>query len=106
MIDQLIKDKETLLQLDDEQVENFCRTVSKPGGGGEGHQIPKMAVTCLQLLVYYVKHLDRTDRLRFMSILAGNVGDISATCRRHATLSANIADMGCLCRQHAVKVLA
>ena len=31
--------------------------------------------------------------------LAGNVGDMSATCRRHATLSANFADMGCLCRQ-------
>ena len=33
--------------------------------------------------------------------LAGNVSDMSATCRQHATLSANVTDMGCLCRQHA-----
>ena len=73
VIDQLIRDEETLLQLDDEQIENLCKMVRKPGGGGEGHQIPEMAVTRFQLLVYYVKHLDRTDRLWFMSIDADHI---------------------------------
>ena len=67
--EQLIKVEDALLKLDDEQeVENLCKTVFKQGGGEEGHQIPEMAMTRLQLLVYYAKHLDRTDRLRFMSI--------------------------------------
>ena len=62
-----------MLQLDNEQVKNLCRTVRKPGGGGEGHQIAEMVMTRLQLLVYYVKHLDHTDRLRFMAIDAEHV---------------------------------
>ena len=71
--EQLIEDEDALLELDDEQVENLCKTVRKPGGGEEGHQIPEMAMTRLQLLVYYAKHLDRTDRLRFTAIDAGHV---------------------------------
>ena len=59
--EQLIRDEDVLLELDNEQVENLCKTVRKPGGGEEGHQIPEMALTRLQLLVYYAKHLDRTD---------------------------------------------
>ena len=35
------------------------------------------------------------------TILVGNVGDMSATCRRHTTLSADFGDMACLCRHVA-----
>lgn len=66
--DQLLFNKETLLELDDDQVENLCKTVSKSGGNEGGHFISEIAVTRLQLLVFYVKHLDRTDRLRFMNL--------------------------------------
>ena len=73
MKEQLIKDEDALIELDDEQVESLCKTVRKPGGGEEGHQIPEMAMTRLQLLVYYAKHLDRTDRLRFTTIDADHI---------------------------------
>ena len=66
--EQLITDQDALLELDDDQVENLCKTVRKPGGGDGGHQIPEMAVARLQLLVFYVKHLDRSDRFRFTDL--------------------------------------
>ena len=63
LVDQQLLNKwETLLELDDDAVDNLCRTVRKPGGGEDGHQIPEMAMTRLQLLVFYAKHLDRIQR--------------------------------------------
>ena len=58
---QLLNKGEALLKLDDNLVSYLCKTVRKPGGGDAGHQIPEMAVTQLQLLVFYAKHLDRTQ---------------------------------------------
>ena len=58
---QLLNKGEALLELDDDLVSNLCKTVRKLGGGDPGHQIPEIAVTRLQLLVFYVKHLDRTQ---------------------------------------------
>jgi hypothetical protein len=60
--EQLLNRWETLLELDDDAVDSLCRTVCKPGGGEDGHQIPEMAMTRLQLIVFYAKHLDRTQR--------------------------------------------
>ena len=60
--EQLLNHWATLWELDDDAVDNLCRTVRKPGGGEDGHQIPEMAVTRLQLLVFYAKHLDRIQR--------------------------------------------
>ena len=75
--EQLLINQETV-ELDDEQVENLCRTVRKPGGGTEGHQIAEMARTRLQLLVFYVKHLDRVDRLRFTNLEYLDIGMLNA----------------------------
>ncbi len=60
--EQLLNNWSTLWELDDDGVDNLCKTVRKPGGGEDGHQISEMAVTRLQLLVFYTKHLNRTQR--------------------------------------------
>ena len=59
--DQLLNKGAALLELDDDLVSDLCKMVRKPGGGDAGHQIPEMVVTQLQLLVFYAKHLDRTQ---------------------------------------------
>ncbi len=60
--EQLLNSWSTLWELDDDGIDNLCKTVYKPGGGEDGHQIPEMAVTQLQLLVFYAKYLNRTQR--------------------------------------------
>ena len=57
--DQLLTRHEVLHQLDDPTIADLCKAVHKPGGGGDGHPIPEMAVQRLQLLVFYYKHLDQ-----------------------------------------------
>jgi hypothetical protein len=60
--EQLFNRWETLQELDDDAVDSLCRTVCKPGGGKDGHQISEMAMTRMQLLVFYAKHLDRIQQ--------------------------------------------
>ncbi len=59
--DQLINAPSTLLEMDDDGVSDLCKTIRKPGGDGEGHQVAEISVQRLQLRVFYVKHLDRTQ---------------------------------------------
>ena len=42
---QLLNRWAMLWELDDDAVDNLFKMVRKPGGGEEGHQIPKMAMT-------------------------------------------------------------
>ncbi len=56
---QLLNRHEVLDQKDNANVTDICKAVHKPGGGEDGHPIPKMAIQRLQLLVFYHKHLKR-----------------------------------------------
>ncbi len=60
--EQLLNNWAMLWELDNEAVDNLCKTIRKPGGGEDGHQIPEMAVTRLQLLVFYAKHLNHIQQ--------------------------------------------
>ena len=56
--DQLLIDNVSLMELDDNKVEQICCAMHKPGGSVDGHQIAELAVTCLQLALFYPKHLE------------------------------------------------
>ena len=51
-----------LLEYDDELIEGRCKAVWKPSSGQDRHQIPNIIVHHLQLVVYFAKHRERTQR--------------------------------------------
>ena len=81
---QLLNDWVALWELDNDSVDNLCKTVCKlVGSGEEGHQIPEMAMTQLQLLVFYAKHLSHIQRK--FDIVGTNL-DMIATYKAQKTL--------------------
>ena len=65
--DQGINSVDELRILDDEQSENLCKVLRRPGGesGGNpnrGVQVSAKAEEALKLAIYYVKHQDRVSR--------------------------------------------
>ena len=55
---QLLMDGNALReQRDDDKIEQICHVMHKLGGNSDGHQIAELAVTHLQLAVFYLKHL-------------------------------------------------
>ena len=58
--EQVINSPSSILELSDEDVLNVCKAVRKPGGGEAGHIIPELAISRLQLAVFYIKHQFRT----------------------------------------------
>ena len=81
--EKLVNTWSTLWELDDDGVDNLCKTVCKPGGGEDGHQIPEMAVTRLQLLVFYAKHLNHT---KWKFNIVGTNLDVIAPYKAQKTL--------------------
>ena len=57
-----LDDKDELVEFDDDLIDGTCKAVRKPSSGQDGHQIPEIAVHRLQLLVYFAKHRERTQR--------------------------------------------
>jgi hypothetical protein len=57
-----LDDKDKLVEFDDELIDGTCKAVRKPSSGQDGHQIPEIAAHRLQLLVYFAKHRERTQR--------------------------------------------
>lgn len=60
--DQQINSPDVLLEMNDDGVSDLCKVVRKPGGEGEGHQVAEISLQRLQLLVFYTKHLARTQQ--------------------------------------------
>jgi len=57
-----LDDKDELVEFDDDLIDGTCKAVRKPSSGQDGHQIPEIAAHRLQLLVYFAKHRERTQR--------------------------------------------
>ena len=54
---QLLADSFTLLELDDDKVDDICHAMHRLGGKEDRHQITELAVNRLKLAVFYMKHL-------------------------------------------------
>jgi hypothetical protein len=57
-----LDDQDKLVEYDDELIEGTCKAVRKPSSGQDGHQIPEIVAHRLQLVVYFAKHRERTQR--------------------------------------------
>jgi hypothetical protein len=60
--DQMITALDTLQDLTDDIIKEFCRAIRKPGGDITGHQISKLSVTCLKLFAFWTRHMWQTSR--------------------------------------------
>jgi hypothetical protein len=58
----MITTLDVLRDLTDDIIKELCRAIRKPGGGGPGHQISKLSVTCLKLFAFWARHTWRTSR--------------------------------------------
>ena len=60
--DQQLTRPNTFLELDEDDIDNICQAIRKPGGAGHGAQVAVICVTQLKLLLFYVKLNERMSR--------------------------------------------
>jgi hypothetical protein len=60
--DQMITALDTLQDLTDDIIKEFCGAIRKPGGDVPGHQISELSMTCLNLFAFWARHMWRTSR--------------------------------------------
>ena len=62
VVDQQIDTMEELKVLEDDDCENLCKIIRRPGGGSNGHQVSNAAESNLKLAAYYLRHRARMSR--------------------------------------------
>ena len=60
--DQQIDSMEELKILEDDDCENLCKIIRRPGGGAAGHQVSNAAENNLKLAAYFLRHRERISR--------------------------------------------
>ena len=60
--DQQLTHPNSFLELDDDDIDNICQAIRKPGGAGHGAPVAIICVTRLKLLRFYVKLNERMSR--------------------------------------------
>jgi hypothetical protein len=60
--DQTITTLDVLQDLNDDIIKELCHAIRMLGGGGPGHQISELSMTCLKLFAFWARHMWRTSR--------------------------------------------